>query len=108
LGFNEGGIHMAKAYIMALVKFTNKEQFMADYGSKVADVFKPFGGHFLARTPTGTHHEGRPFDIHVIVEFPTLAKANEALESQEYLDIKKHRVGNSDIDYGTFVVVEGL
>jgi uncharacterized protein (DUF1330 family) len=44
----------------------------------------------------------------VIVEFPSLAKANEALESQEYLDIKKHRVGNSDIDYGTFVVVEGL
>ena len=99
---------MAKAYIMALVKFTNKEQFMADYGSKVADVFKPFGGHFLARTPTGTHHEGRPFDIHVIAEFPSLDKANEALESKEYLDIKKHRVGNSDVDYGTFVVVEGL
>ena len=31
---------MAKAYIMALVKFTDKEKFMADYGSKVADVFK--------------------------------------------------------------------
>ena len=99
---------MAKAYIMALVKFTNKEQFMSDYGSKVADVFKPFGGHFLARTSTGTHHEGRPFDIHVIAEFPSLEKANEALESKEYLDIKKHRVGNSDTDYGTFVVVEGL
>ena len=31
---------MAKAYIMALVKFTDKEKFMTDYGSKVADVFK--------------------------------------------------------------------
>ena len=99
---------MAKAYIMALVKFTNQEQFKAEYGSKVADVFKPFGGHFLARTPIATHHEGRPFDMHVIAEFPSLEKANEALESKEYLDIKKHRVGNSDIDYGTFVVVEGF
>ena len=99
---------MAKAYLMGLYKFTNKVQFKAIFGSKIADVFKLFGGHFLARTPTGTHHEGRLFDMHVIAEFPSLEKANEALESKEYLDIKKHRVGNSDIDYGTFVVVEGL
>ena len=44
----------------------------------------------------------------VVAEFPSLEKANEALESKEYLDIKKHRVGNSDIDYGTFVVIEGF
>ena len=44
---------------------------MASYGSKVVDVFEPFGGKFLARTPTGTHGEGRPFDAHVIVEFPS-------------------------------------
>ena len=99
---------MAKAYIIALVKFKNKERFMADYGSKVADVFEPYGGSFLARTPAGTHHEGRSFDIHVIVEFPSLEKANQALVSSEYLEIKKHRIGNSDVDYGTFVVVEGL
>ena len=99
---------MAKAYLMALVKFTNQEQFKAEYGSKVADVFKLFGGHFLARTPIGIHYEGRPFDMHVIAEFPSLDKANKALESKEYLDIKKHRVGNSDIDYGTFVVIEGF
>ena len=99
---------MAKAYIMALVKFTNKDQFMAGYASKVADVFAPYDGRFLARTPDVSHHEGRPFDIHVIVEFPSLDKANEALKSQEYLAIKKGRTGNSDTDYGTFLLVEGL
>ena len=46
--------------------------------------------------------------MHVIAEFPSLDKANKALESKEYLDIKKHRAGNSDIDYGTFVVIEGF
>ena len=99
---------MANAFLMGVYYFSNQELFTADYGSKIADVFKLFGGHFLARTPIGTHHEGRPFDMHVIAEFPSLEKANEALASKEYLDIKKHRVGNSDIDYGTFVVIEGF
>ena len=30
---------MAKAYIMALVKFTDKDSFLQNYASKVADVF---------------------------------------------------------------------
>ena len=44
----------------------------------------------------------------MIAEFPSLEKANEALKSVEYLGIKRHRVGNSDTEYGTFVLVEGL
>ena len=99
---------MAKAYIMALVKFTDKDSFLQNYASKVADVFSNYDGHFLVRNPKASHKEGRPFDIHVIAEFPSLEKANEALESAEYLEIKKHRVGYSDTEYGTFVVVEGL
>ena len=70
--------------------------------------YPALSGHFLVRNPEDSHKEGRPFDIHVIAEFPSLEKANEALESAEYLEIKKHRVGNSDTEYGTFVVVEGL
>ena len=46
--------------------------------------------------------------MHVIAEFPSLEKANDALETKEDLDIKKHRVENSDIDFGTFVVIEGF
>ena len=99
---------MAKAYIMALVRFTDRDSFLQNYAAKVADVFSNYDGHFLVRNPEASHKEGRPFDIHVIAEFPSLEKANEALESAEYLEIKKHRVGNSDTEYGTFVVVEGL
>jgi uncharacterized protein (DUF1330 family) len=65
---------MTKAYLIALVKFTNKENFKADYGSKVADVFASFGGHFLVRTPAVIHHEGRWFDMHVVAEFPSIKK----------------------------------
>ena len=54
------------------------------------------------------HKEGRAFDLHVIAEFPSRDKANEALGSAEYLAIKPHRIGNIDMDYGSFVVVEGV
>ena len=42
---------MAKAYIMALVKFTDKDNFLQNYASKVADVFAKYDGHFLVRNP---------------------------------------------------------
>ena len=75
---------------------------------KLRMFFSKSDGHFLVRNPEASHKEGRPFDIHVIAEFPSLEKANEALESPEYLEIKKHRVGNSNTEYGTFVIVKGL
>ena len=50
---------MAKGYLIALVKFTNPDNFMANYGAVVADVFAKFDGRFLVRTPKVTHHEGR-------------------------------------------------
>jgi len=37
--FSEKKIVIAKAYIMALVKFTDKDSFLQNYASKVADVF---------------------------------------------------------------------
>ena len=42
---------MAKAYIMALVKFTDKDSFLQNYAAKVADVFSKYDGHFLVRNP---------------------------------------------------------
>ena len=99
---------MAKGYLIALVKMTNPAKFMTNYGSVVADVFAKFDGRFLVRTPNVTHHEGRPFDIHVIAEFPSVEKAAEALGSDEYKSIKAHRTDNSDTEYGSFMLAEGL
>ena len=47
---------MAKGYLIALVKMTNPDNFMTNYGSVVADVFAKFDGRFLVRTPDVTHH----------------------------------------------------
>ncbi len=99
---------MAKGYLIALVKMTNPEKFMANYGSVVADVFAKFDGRFIVRTPNVTHHEGRQFDVHVIAEFPSVEKVAEALESDEYKSIKAHRTDNSDTKYGSFMLAKGL
>ena len=42
---------MAKAYIMALVKFTDKDSFLQNYASKVADVFPNMVVTFQSATP---------------------------------------------------------
>jgi uncharacterized protein (DUF1330 family) len=99
---------MAKGYLIAMVKMTNPDKVMANYGSVVADVFAKFDGRFLVRTPNVTHREGRQFDVHVIAEFPSIEKATEALGSDEYKSIVAHRTDNSDTEYGSFMLAEGL
>jgi uncharacterized protein (DUF1330 family) len=99
---------MSKGYIIVFVKMTNKEDFMGNYASKVADIFAQFDGKFIVRTPSVSHHEGRQFDLHVIAEFPSLKKATEALESPGYKAILPHRKKNSNVEYGSFMLVPGL
>ena len=80
---------MAKAYIMALVKFTDKDNFLQNYASKVADVFAKYDGYFLVRNPEASHKEGRPFDIHVIAEFPSVEKAKKVLGFTSKIDLEE-------------------
>ena len=42
------------------------------------------------------------------LEFPSIEKATEALESDEYKSIVAHRTDNSDTEYGSFMLLEGL
>ena len=51
---------MPKAYVIGHVTLTNAEKFMADYGSKVEDTIKAFGGKFLARGGEVSYQEGEP------------------------------------------------
>ena len=99
---------MTKGYLIGLIKITNVEGFKNDYATKVEAVLAEFGGKFIVRTGDASHHEGRPFDRHVIVEFPSLEKATQAVESDAYRAIKSHRVDNSDIEYGSLMLLEGV
>ena len=99
---------MSKGYLIALVKINNSDSFSNNYGSVVGDIFAKFNGRILVRTPNVSFHEGRQFDLHVIAEFPSIEKATEALESDEYKSIQNHRIDNIDTEYGSFMLAEGL
>ena len=99
---------MAKGYLIAHVKVTNEAAFKKHYSAKVVEVLSQYGGKFLVVTDQALHHEGRPCDRHVVVEFDSLAADETAIQSKEYLALKAHRVNNSDIDYGSFMLVPGV
>ena len=46
---------MPKAYVIGHVTLTNPEKFMADYGSKVEDTIKAFGGKSVSYTHLRAH-----------------------------------------------------
>lgn len=99
---------MPKGYPIGFVKVTNAQEFKACYSSKFVGVFEKYESKFIVQTDVTSHQEGRHFDRHVIVEFPSVEKALLALDIAEYQEIKCHRVSNSDIDYGLFMLVSGV
>ena len=96
---------MPKGYIIAHPTLTNSEKFVSDYGSKVADVVENYDGKFLVRGSNVSYREGDPTDLNVVVEFPSLEKAMDCINSPEYKAIEAGRKENMT---GMFIVVEGV
>ena len=97
---------MPKAYVIAHVTFTNREKFMADYGSKVEATVNAFGGQFLVRGGEVSYQEGEALgDINVVIEFPDRAAAISWEESEQYQAILPGRTDNSA---GNVAIVDGV
>ena len=84
---------------------TNPEKFVSDYGSKVAEVVDKYDGQLLVRGGNVSYREGDPADLNVVVEFPSLEKAMDCINSPEYKAIEAGRKENMT---GMFIVVEGV
>ena len=96
---------LPKGYIIAHPTLTNPEKFVSDYGSKVADVVEKYDGQFLVRGGNVSYREGDPTDLNVVVEFPSLEKAMDCINSPEYKAIEAGRKENMT---GMYIVVEGV
>lgn len=97
---------MPKAYVMAHLTLTNTEKFVADYGSKVEETMKTFGGQFLARGGEVSYREGEKLgDIDAILEFPDRESAIAWEESEQYQAIVSGRTDNTA---GYFIIVDGV
>ena len=94
-----------KAYIVVQADVTNTQQY-AEYAKLTPDIIAKFGGRFLARAGKTVTLEGPPAKGRVVVlEFPSLQKAEEFYRSPEYTAAKKLRAGAATAQ---FIAVEGL
>jgi uncharacterized protein (DUF1330 family) len=94
-----------KAYLLVQVDVTNTERFQ-EYGKHSPAIVAKFGGRYLARAGRTVTLEGTPAKSRVVViEFPSLARAQAFYDSPEYIAARQLREGAGDAQ---FVVVEGI
>ena len=98
---------MSKGIIIGLIKFTDRAAFIKDFASKVPEVITKYGGKFILRQPETHYSEGQTFDLHVVSEFEDIKDAKAMLNSVEWKNLNEHRYKNSDINTGSFMLLEG-
>lgn len=93
------------AYIIARVNVTDINQYK-EYTKVTPAVIAEFGGKFLARGGETITLEG-PEQTHrvVLIEFPSLEKAQEFYNSPEYGEAKNLRIGAAT---ASFIAVDGI
>ena len=94
-----------KAYLLVQADITNPQQYQ-EYAKLSPGIIAKYGGRYLARAGRTVTLEGAPAKSRVVViEFPSVERAQEFYNSAEYVAARKVRAGAATAQ---FVVVEGL
>jgi uncharacterized protein (DUF1330 family) len=92
------------AYIIARVEVTDWPKYR-QYTLATPDVIARYGGKFIVRGGQMTTLEGEAETRRlVVIEFPSMAKAQEFFHSPEYSRVKELRAGAA---LGQFLAVDG-
>ena len=93
------------AYVIVRVEVTDQDKYN-EYLKAGPGTLARYGGKFIARNGEKATLEG-PDETRrlIILEFPSLAKAEEWYNSKEYQDAKKLR---ADASIGSMVAIEGV
>jgi uncharacterized protein (DUF1330 family) len=92
------------AYIIARVDVTDWTLYR-EYTKATPEVIAKYGGKFIVRGGEIVTLEGEPETRRlVVIEFPSLARAQEFFNSPEYTKVKELRAGAA---IGQFLAVEG-
>jgi len=93
------------AYIIARVEVTDWERY-SQYIKATPEVIARYGGKFIVRGGEMVTLEGEPEKRRlVVIEFPSLQRAQEFFHSPEYTKVKQLRLGAS---VGQFLAVQGV
>jgi uncharacterized protein (DUF1330 family) len=92
------------AYIIARVEVNDWERYR-EYTKATPEVIARYGGKFIVRGGEIVTLEGEPEQRRlVVIEFPSLERAQEFFRSPEYTRVKALRAGAA---IGQFLAVEG-
>jgi uncharacterized protein (DUF1330 family) len=93
------------AYIIARINVTDMEQYKK-YTAVTPGVIEQFGGRFIVRGGEKVTLEG-PEETNrvVVIEFPSLERAQAFYKSDDYQAAKKLREGAAT---GQFIIVDGV
>lgn len=92
------------AYIIGRITVTDPERY-AEYTKATPEVIAQFEGKFIARGGNKVSLEGQTETARIVIlEFPTLERAEAFFNSPEYQQVKKLREGAADAQ---FIAVEG-
>ena len=97
---------MAKGYIIGLIKFTDREQFIETFAKEIGPFLARNGGKILTRTSHTHAHEGHSHDLNVIVEFEDYEQAKNMMGMSEWEKLQMHRRAHSDPEAGSFMLLE--
>ncbi len=95
---------MAKGYLVANIRVTDKEAF-AEFQGMAAEAIKKYGGKVLAKGPGADRKEGGVAGIVMMIEFESKEAADTFYHSEEYQAAKAVREKCSETDLMT---IEGL
>ena len=94
---------MAKGYLVANIRVTDKEKFQ-EFSGMAGPVIQKFGGKVLARGNGADRHEGHLSGVVMMIEFASKEIAETFYFSDEYQAAKAVRDACSETD---LMIIEG-
>ena len=92
-------------YIIAMIEVTDPEQYRK-YMAETPGVIAKFGGRFIVRGGEKATLEGPDENRRLaLVEFPSLERAKEFYNSEDYQEVKGLREGAAGV---SIIAVEGV
>ena len=93
-----------KGYLIAQINVNNLENYQ-EYLKNVTPIAKKYGGEYIVRAGKFEIMEGNwPYKRNVVIKFPSLEKAKEFYNSEEYKPVRKIRIDNAE---NNLILIEG-
>jgi len=92
-------------YVMGFIDITDPEGYKA-YAAAVPAIVAAYDGEYLVRGGPLTAMEGEsPAPRIAVIRFPSVERAHEWYNSEEYRPVRQLRIDNSQ---GNLIIVEGV